>query len=235
MLRIMVFGDIHEYLHPLPALAEVLQQVDLVLLTGDLTRWRGPRTAARVLAAIRQYNPHVFAQVGNTDQWETHQWLTSLGINLHGQGYRIGDVGFFGVGGSNPTPFWTPTEFSEEELAQTLLCGYAAVADAPYKLLLAHCSPYGTAVDRLHNGQHVGSTSVRRFIEVHQPDICISGHIHEAAGEDRLGRTLILNPGMFAQGGYVLVTYAGGKLEAKRIHGSQERYYSTSPWLPSSL
>ena len=33
-MKIMAFGDIHEYLHPLASLAEPLQQADVVLVTG---------------------------------------------------------------------------------------------------------------------------------------------------------------------------------------------------------
>jgi Icc-related predicted phosphoesterase len=234
-MQIMAFGDIHEYLHPLASLETPLQQADLILVTGDLTRWRGSATAAKVLEAIAQYNPNMLAQVGNTDRWETHHYLEQRGINLHGQGYHFGDLGIFGVGGSNLTPFYTPTEFTEEEIAAYLLAGYTMVQDAPYKLLVAHCPPYHTAVDRLYSGEHVGSTSVRQFIETYQPDICISGHIHEAPGEDRLGRTLLLNPGMLAQGGYVTVTYTPELLTAHRTPGQDRRHYGTSPFLPSSL
>ena len=77
---------------------------------------------------------------------------------------------------------------------------------ARYKILVAHCPPYQTAIDRIHSGLHVGSHSVRSFIETYQPDLCISGHIHEAPGEDTIGRTHLINPGMLAQGGYVTVT-----------------------------
>ena len=55
-MQIMAFGDIHEYLHPLASLAEPLQQADVVLVTGDMTRWRGPETATKVLQAIMSYN-----------------------------------------------------------------------------------------------------------------------------------------------------------------------------------
>ena len=234
-MKIMAFGDIHEYVHGLSALAEPLQQADLVLVTGDLTRWRGPETAAKVLAAIQPYNANMLAQVGNTDDWETHHYLTHLGINLHGQGHRYGNLGIFGVGGSNHTPFDTPTEFREEELADYLMAGYEMIQDAPVKILVAHCPPYHTAVDRIYSGAHVGSTSVRRFIETYQPDLCISGHIHEAPGEDHLGKTHLLNPGMLAQGGYITVTHTPTELTAQHIAGRDGRHYSTSPFLPASL
>ena len=234
-MNIMAFGDIHEYLHPLAALAEPLRRADVVLVTGDMTRWRGPETATRVLQALRHYNPNVLAQVGNTDSWDVHRHLTQVGMNLHGQGHRFGDVGIFGVGGFNYTPFGTPTEFSEEELADYLLTGYDLVKEARYKILVAHCPPYRTAIDRIHSGAHVGSHSVRTFIETYQPDLCISGHIHEAPGEDSIGQTLLLNPGMLAQGGYVAVTWTTATLTAQRVPGHDPRHYSTSPFLPSSL
>ena len=128
------------------------------------------------------------------------------------------------------TPFCTPTEFSEEEIADYLLAGYDMVKEARYTLLVAHCPPYQTAIDRIHAGYHVGSHSVRTFIETYQPTLCISGHIHEAPGVDHLGQTLLLNPGMLAQGGYVTVTCTAAALEADRVPG-----YSTSPFLPSSV
>ena len=63
------------------------------------------------------------------------------------------------------TPFATPAEFSEEEIADYLLAGYDMVKEARYKILVAHCPPYQTAIDRIHAGYHVGSHSVRTFIE----------------------------------------------------------------------
>lgn len=234
-MNIMAFGDIHEYLHPLVPLAAQLRQADLLLVTGDLTRWRGADTAAKVLQALQHYNPHVLAQVGNTDEWETHHYLNHLGINLHGQGHRRGDLGIFGVGGSNATPFATPTEFREEEIVEYLLAGYEMVKDAPFTLLVAHCPPYHTALDRIHAGYHVGSRGVRQFIETYQPDICISGHIHESPGEEYLGKTLLLNPGMLAQGGYVTVTVGTEGVHAARTPGWDARHYSTSPFLPPSV
>jgi hypothetical protein len=234
-MHIMAFGDIHEYLHPLSSLAEPLQQADVVLVTGDLTRWRGSEAATKILQAIMFYNPNVLAQVGNTDSWDIHHDLTQRGINLHGQGHCFGEVGIFGVGGSNYTPFATPTEFSEEEIAAYLLAGYDMIKEARYKILVAHCPPYQTAIDRIHSGLHVGSYSVRSFIETYQPDLCISGHIHEAPGEDTIGRTHLINPGMLAQGGYVTVTCTPATLTAHRVPGHDTRHYSTSPFMPSSL
>jgi Icc-related predicted phosphoesterase len=41
----------------------------------------------------------------------------------------------------------------------------------------------------------VGSTAVREAIERHQPILSLHGHVHEARGFARIGRTLAINPG----------------------------------------
>ena len=63
--------------------------------------------------------------------------------------------------------------------------------------------------------EHVGSTAVREFIDLYQPDICVTGHIHEAKGEDRIGRTHVLNPGPLSQGGYVELIEGEGGLKGR--------------------
>lgn len=52
---------------------------------------------------------------------------------------------------------------------------------------------------------YIGFNGSARILEEAQPDICLCGHIHEARAMDRVGRTLVVNAGMLAQGGYVLL------------------------------
>ena len=92
---------------------------------------------------------------------------------------------------------------------------YAGVADAPVHLMVCHTPPYATKLDRLINGTPVGSPAVRRFIEMYEPHVCISGHIHESPGVDLIGRTKILNAGPSSAGGYIVARYEGGRLEAE--------------------
>ena len=42
---------------------------------------------------------------------------------------------------------------------------------------------------------HVGSKSVRKFIEKYQPLIGLHGHIHESFASDKIGNTVVVNPG----------------------------------------
>jgi len=218
-MRIVSFGDVHMSLRTIERLAPELAQADLVILSGDLTNFGGPAEAEEVLAATERHAHTVLAVSGNLDQPSVIEFLQTRGVSLHGQGRRIDDLGIFGCGGSNLTPFRTPTEFSDEQIGALLEQGFAQATGAPHVLMVCHTPPVHTATDRIASGQHVGSAGVRRFIETHQPEACITGHIHEAAAVDHIGRTAVVNAGACREGGYVVVsvTAAGLQVELKHL------------------
>ncbi len=205
-MKIISFGDIHEDLDNLVLLKDELESADLIIVTGDLTNYNGRKEAENVIEGILKYNENVLAQLGNLDNSEVNDYLTEKGINLHKNGFIRDSVGIFGVGGSNPTPFNTPTEFNEDEIESFLLNGLKKVKDATYKIMVPHMPPKDTKLDIISAGVHVGSLSVRNFISQHKPDIVLSGHIHEARGSDTIENTLAFNAGMFREGGYVVIT-----------------------------
>jgi Icc-related predicted phosphoesterase len=111
---------------------------------------------------------------------------------------QIGATHVAGLGYSSPTPFDTPGEYSEEELAERL----NKFADLHPLVLICHCPPLNTALDRIKEGLHAGSRSVREFIEAHQPEYFFCGHIHEAEGVViQMGSTRAQNVG---KKGYLL-------------------------------
>jgi Icc-related predicted phosphoesterase len=65
----------------------------------------------------------------------------------------------------------------------------------------------------------VGSTAVRAVIERYQPALSLHGHIHEARGTTRLGRTLCINPGSSYEQGQLLgaVIDVDGKKKVKKF------------------
>ena len=214
-MKIISFGDIHEDLNNLTLLKNELESADLVIVTGDLTNFNGRKEAERVIDEIMKYNENVLAQLGNLDQAEVNDYLTEKSINLHRNGFIRDDIGIFGVGGSNLTPFNTPTEFSEDEIETFLLEGIDKVKDAKFKIMVPHMPPKDTKIDIITAGAHVGSQSVRDFILKHKPDIALSGHIHEARGSDTIENTLAFNAGMFREGGYVVITKTPEGLSAE--------------------
>ncbi len=189
-----------------------IDSADHIIITGDFTNFGSSLDAETILNRLKEMNPNILAVAGNLDQPEVAAYLEDLEISLHGCGVIIDNLGIMGLGGSNFTPFKTPYEFSEEELASLLTSGYDLVKDTDNFILVSHTPPFKTETDKLSNGAHVGSTSVRTFIEQHQPLLCMTGHIHESIGQDIIGRTLILNPGMIKDGGYIEVDFENNEL-----------------------
>jgi Icc-related predicted phosphoesterase len=112
--------------------------------------------------------------------------------NFHERSFQADGFHIAGLGCSNPTPFNTPGEYSEAELAEKL----QPFAELKPLVLICHCPPKNTPLDRVKQGMHFGSESVRKFIDDHQPVRFFCGHIHEAEGVTAmLGQTVGLNVG----------------------------------------
>jgi hypothetical protein len=214
----IVVGDVHEstgQFEHIPGIAGA----EALILSGDLTNRGGPAQADRVLAAARRANPRVLAQVGNMDEPAVTTHFASLGLNIHREARLLAPgLALMGVGYSTRTPFDTPSEADEDEIALWLAEAHAkalALAGTEGRLLaVIHNPPHDTALDRLAGGVHVGSKAVRAFLDAVQPDVCVCGHIHEASGEVMLGRCHVLNPGLLSNGGFVRVTLDDGCLSA---------------------
>ena len=96
----------------------------------------------------------------------------------------------------------------ERKLIARLLEGLAELPDGAPLVLVVHHPPYDTAVDNSSTKGHVGSRSVRSFIETHRPLVCLSGHIHEAVGTGAIGPTRLINPGPVREGQYAYIELA---------------------------
>jgi uncharacterized protein len=214
-MKLVSFGDVHMATRNLERMESELRDTDLIVISGDLTNFGGAGDAAKVLDAARRACPRVLALPGNLDRDEVIPYLEQEQVALHGRGTLFDGVALFGCGGSNITPFHTPTELTEDEIYETLRRGYEEVKDKRPLLMICHTPPFQTKCDRLMNGAAVGSTAARRFIEEVKPEVCISGHIHESAAMDRIGPTTVFNAGPFKGGGYIVVRFEDGKLDAR--------------------
>ncbi|MFA5061376.1 MAG: metallophosphoesterase [Candidatus Pacearchaeota archaeon] len=82
----------------------------------------------------------------------------------------------------------TKTNKSREVLLNKLL------KENPNSILVCHNPPYGY-VDVTYSKKHVGSRIIFKAIKSHQPKIVLCGHIHEAKGKAKIGKTIIYNLG----------------------------------------
>ncbi|MEM2146420.1 MAG: metallophosphoesterase, partial [Candidatus Jordarchaeaceae archaeon] len=126
---------------------------------------------------------------------------------IHGKNFKYGDVTFLGVGASIPTPFSTPFEITEEKVMETLNQSHRNFLVGKWVVLVSHSPPRDTRLDKTSFGLHVGSLSIRKYIEEKQPSAVFCGHIHEAKGKDKIGKTEIINPGPARYGNYVIAMF----------------------------
>ncbi|MDI6884019.1 MAG: metallophosphoesterase family protein [Hadesarchaea archaeon] len=198
-MKILAVADFHGASNAENNLSKFIERgCDCLVLIGDLTDFGPPEVAESILERVKAAGVPTFVVPGNCDPKQILQVLDKYGVNLHGKCEKVGDIAFIGLGGSNLTPFNTPFELTEVEIQEELAAARCNIENR--LVLITHAPPYGTKVDQTRGGIHVGSKSIRQYIEQKQPLVSLCGHVHEARGVDELGRTLIVNPGQISKG-----------------------------------
>lgn len=117
------------------------------------------------------------------------------------------------IGYSTPTPWETPRERTDEEIAEVIEKLMPSVADPSRTIFNFHCPPLDSSLDTclkldasvwpptplIERGQPVyygaGSQAVTDALNTYQPTAGLHGHIHESRGATSFGRTPAYNPG----------------------------------------
>jgi uncharacterized protein len=154
-------------------------------------------------------------------------------IELDDEGHQMVSLGY-----SNPTPWHTPREVSEDELAIFIEGLVKGVTDFRRLIFNLHVPPKDSTIDTCpkldtstdpptvvtSGGEPVmfgaGSSAVRAAIERYQPLLSLHGHIHESRGEIKIGRTTCINPGSEYGEGIlrgVIVTLSDGRIESAQM------------------
>ena len=204
-MRIIALTDIHGSYQKVNAILSRETGYEVILIGGDLTTHGSPKEAEEAIHLFRRYAKPILAVAGNMDPPELDDLFSASGISINARGVIIGEVGFFGTSGSPFTPMNTPYEISEDEIGRRAEAGWNDVLAARWKIFVPHAPPFNTKLDKIFLGKHVGSTAVRRFIEQHQPDAVVCGHIHEARGLDSIGETKMVNCGPAGRGYYSVI------------------------------
>jgi len=187
--KILAAGDFHGDSDVTKRLAEQAEKenVDLVILTGDIT---GLVETDNILKPFIDKKKKVVFVPGNWETSETADFLTKLyGVKNVGEHYvRYGDVGIFGVG----SPDWT-FNIDNKKTFNKLKKDFEKIKDLEKKIMVSHLHASGT---KSEFSGIAGSKEIRRAIEEFQPDLFLSGHIHEGEGlQEMIGKTRVLNVG----------------------------------------
>lgn len=161
-------------------------------------------SGVRILTAPANDDPYFIDDVISEHGGETLSGVEGELVEI-APGHEMISTGY-----TNRTPWDTPREFDEADIAAHIDTMADKVSNPAAAVFNLHPPPHGTKLDLAPKltpdlevvtsagatvMDNVGSTAVRDALERHQPLLSLHGHIHEAAGQERLGRTLAINPG----------------------------------------
>ena len=153
----------------------------------------------------------LYVTAGNDDDFAIDSVLSESNVVIHAD-RRVVEVDrdheMISSSYSNLTPWKCPRDISENELEQKIEAMAGQVNNMKNCIFNLHVPPINSMLDNAplldenlnpkDAGQvigGVGSTAVRKAIELHQPLLGLHGHIHESKGFTNIGRTLCVNPG----------------------------------------
>jgi Icc-related predicted phosphoesterase len=185
-----------------------VDQLFTKLMVDTVVRW-----VQMAEERLRDTGIKCFISPGNDDRWEVDEALNKSKTITNPE-EKVVELDqnheMITLGLTNHTPWKSPREFEETELAERIDKMAAGVRNMNDCIFNFHCPPYGTIIDTapkldetlkpvLSGGQIVmapaGSTAVRDAIEKYQPLAGFHGHIHESKGVTSIGRTKCFNPG----------------------------------------
>ncbi|HVL54478.1 MAG TPA: hypothetical protein VM344_09490 [Vitreimonas sp.] len=184
-----------------------------------------------------------FVSGGNDDLLEVMETLPTEGtrsfVACEGRAVPIDDQHVMvSVPYVNPTPWRTPREAPEDELATMIDAATKGIDDMSHAIFNFHAPPVDSTLDTcpqldwttdppsqiVRGGQPLlygaGSTAVRDALERMQPLLGLHGHIHESQAAARLGRTVCVNPGSEYGEGVLrgcLITLSNGRIEGYQM------------------
>ena len=230
--RIMDAGLYQYYTTPeeYEALTNDEDKVDEIFSGLMMERWRQWLAVAE--KALEGTGIKCLVAPGNDDRFVIDSIIDESEVVERAEGKVIEISGheMINCGWTNPTPWKTPRECSEEELLEKIKNMASKVKNMESCIFELHAPPYGTGLDEapvldenlvpLKGGTErgpTGSTAVLQAIKEYRPLLGLHGHIHESKGAIKVGRTLCLNPGsMYSEGMLqgALVVLDGNKVKS---------------------
>nr|MDO8081347.1 metallophosphoesterase [Candidatus Freyarchaeota archaeon] len=194
-MRFVVLGDIHGNVEAAERARKYIEEKspDAVLICGDITHSGGRMEAKKIIETLAVTNTPIFYVWGNMDRVNADFQLEEVNATcLHGKKTEFGDIEIIGLSGNA----WGYDFLSEIEKSNK-------------KLIIVSHEPPKNCLDATWSGSHVGNTQIRNFIEKTQPELMVCGHIHEARGEAKIGKTIVCNVGKLENGNILTVDVNG--------------------------
>jgi len=227
-------------LYPVKLTADRFREIsespeEMEKLVRDLIGERLEEWIALARTRLADSDVRVIMTPGNDDELFIDEILEGDDFvdSPEGRVSRIGQHEMLSLSWASPTPWDTPRECSEEELAGKIDALAGQIEDMDRAIFNIHPPPYASGLDvapeltedgRMNRGgavmASVGSKAVRDAILKYQPALTLHGHIHESRAVQKLGSTVSVNPGStYSQGALqgVVVELKKGRVKSQAL------------------
>ena len=219
-MKALHLTDIEGYSLVIPD--DLQQDLDFVVISGDLTVGsKSIKNIVRSFNKIRSAIPKeipIYYIPGNRDYPITISDFEGKPENftqIHNKHIKIKldgkkDIHLIGFGAALPG-FLNNFVRTEEEIKNALEILFEKVKKEKESedivILLVHNPPINSSLDLTFTKLNIGSISIRNAIEKYQPDLCLCGHVHESQSQEKIGKTLCINPGASKSGNASLLEF----------------------------
>jgi len=194
--KILFCADIHGSKSALKILKKKSENVDLIVCAGDFTNFEEHMHS--ILKKFDSFKKKVLVIHGNHEFKEDLEEVCKKSKNLifiHEKFYKFHNIVFYGYGGGG---FQLKEQLLNELIPEikNKFKEYNSKNKNIIKIIVFHGPPYGTMLDIVEYGAHVGSKTKMKLVNKVKPNIVIAGHIHETNYQrETKGKTFFLNPG----------------------------------------
>lgn len=206
-MRCLVVADLHYSLPQFDWLLNAAPHFDVVIIAGDALDIGSVVDFRAQIVVVRKYLARLseFTRVilcsGNHDLDERDEagekisrWIGDVGPGIahDGDSLTIGDTLF------TICPWWDGPRVKEQIGNQLQR---AAAEPQPDRWIWVHHAPAANSPTSWGGARTFGDNELVQWIEIYQPDIVLSGHVHQSpfirdgSWFDRLGKTWVFNVG----------------------------------------
>lgn len=189
-MKLLTFSDLHASKGSMDKLEQLAKHCDALICAGDFTFFGNHQK--EVLTRLNSFGKPVIVVHGNhEDSEEVGQDVLDLEncVFLHGTSHVVHDTLFLAWGGGGFSLHDRGLAERSEYFLNRAKYHHGKV------VLVTHAPPHRTALDNM-DGHYVGNQTIRDVIQYLQPQLFVSGHIHETFGNvDKIGKTVCVNPG----------------------------------------
>ncbi|HLD12356.1 MAG TPA: metallophosphoesterase [Candidatus Nanoarchaeia archaeon] len=192
-MRILAFTDIHADKKNMKVLVKKAETVDICICCGDFTYFSAEMEEVLDYLGKNIKKP-LFMIHGNHEDYDYFMTVSQRYPNIIPFHLTLAQIApkihLFGYGGGG-------FSFIEKNLEKAYAQLKKKLPKNTHLIFVTHAPPYGTQLDFLDEERgHRGCKTSKDIVKELQPLLALSGHFHETFGvHERLGKTLMLNPG----------------------------------------